>query len=72
MLVKVHPDVSRLTWRFGRWHHYVDYSPFRRNKLIRKPGLDIPDTVNEFGMVLVDRETAYPSCKQDGAQQCTA
>src|SRR5215831_7223167 len=23
MLVRLHPDVARLVWRFGRWHHHV-------------------------------------------------
>ena len=36
MIVRLHPDVARLTWRFGRIHHYVNYRPFKRNKLIKK------------------------------------
>ena len=39
--------------RFGRVHHYVDYSPFKRNKLIRRPDADVPDEPNEYGMALV-------------------
>ena len=35
MQVQVHPDVSRMVWRYGRWHHHVDYRPFKKNKLIR-------------------------------------
>ena len=53
MQVAVHPDVSRLVWRFNRWHHHVDYRRFRKNKLIRKPGIEIPEGVNEYGMRLV-------------------
>lgn len=53
MLVHVHPDVARLTWRFNRWHHYVDYRPFKRNRLIRRPGVEIPAEPNEYGMQLV-------------------
>jgi len=52
MQVAVHPDVSRLVWKFGRWHHHVDYSRFRKNKLIKKDGLEIEQGVNEYGMVL--------------------
>lgn len=52
MLVREHPDVARLTWKWNRWHHYVDYRPFRANKLIRKPGVEIPHGVNNYGMVL--------------------
>lgn len=36
MLVRVHPDVCELVWKFGRVHHYVDYLPFKRHLLIRK------------------------------------
>jgi hypothetical protein len=48
-----HPDVTRVIRRFGRWQHYVDYRPFRRNRLIRKPGVVIPSEPNEYGMRLV-------------------
>lgn len=51
MLKKLHPDVTRVLWRFNRWHHYVDYSRFRRNRLQRRPGLVIPQEPNEYGMV---------------------
>lgn len=53
MLVDLHPDVSRVVWRYGRWHHHVNYEPFKKNKLILKPGLEIPNTVNNYGMKLV-------------------
>ena len=53
MQVAMHPDVSRLVKRFNRWHHYVDYRPFKKNKLILKPGVVIPDGPNEYGMKLV-------------------
>jgi len=36
MLVDLHPDVARLAWRFGRWHHHVDYSQFKRIPLIKR------------------------------------
>jgi hypothetical protein len=53
MLVDLHPDVSRVVWRYGRWHHHVNYEPFKKNKLILKSGLEIPNTVNNYGMKLV-------------------
>jgi hypothetical protein len=34
MIVMLHPDVARLTWKFNRWHHEIDYSGFKGNKLI--------------------------------------
>lgn len=56
MLVKMHPDVARLDYRFSRIHHYVDYSPFKRNRLKRDPNVEIPKGVNEYGMKLGDRK----------------
>lgn len=51
-LRRKHPDVTKTVFKWGRWQHHVDYRPFKRNKLIRKPGIVIPDGVNNFGMVL--------------------
>lgn len=36
MQVAMHPDVSRLVTRFGRIHHFVDYSQFRKIRLVRR------------------------------------
>lgn len=52
MLVDVHPDVSRITHRFGRIHHHVDYKGFKKNKLIRKNDIDIHSGANNYGMQL--------------------
>ena len=52
MLVDMHPDVSRLVWRFGRQHHYVNYLPFKGIKLRCKPDIEIREGANDFGMVL--------------------
>lgn len=35
MLVDEHPDVARVAWRYGRWHHHVDYKAFSHLGLIR-------------------------------------
>ncbi len=35
MLANLHPDVTKMVWKFSRWHHEVDYSGFTQ-KLIRK------------------------------------
>lgn len=51
-LVDQHPDITTITEKWGRYQHQVDYSGFKRNKLIRKPGIIIPDEVNNYGMVL--------------------
>lgn len=42
MLVDMHPDVARVVWRFGRWHHHVDYSPFKDLRLLRRPDYVAP------------------------------
>lgn len=52
MQVKLHPDVSRLVWKFNRWHHHVDYTPFKRNKLIKKKKIKISKGVDNYGMTL--------------------
>jgi len=48
-LYNQHPDCVKIVWRYGRWHHQVDYSGFN-NKLLKIEDLDIPDRVNEYGM----------------------
>ena len=50
MQVAVHPDVSTLVWKFNRYHHHVDYRPFKTNKLIRKKDIHIPTDMNNYGM----------------------
>jgi hypothetical protein len=52
-LAEQHPDVARVVWKFGRWHHQVDYSPFKGNRLKRRAGVVVPDGPNEYGMQLV-------------------
>jgi hypothetical protein len=37
-LCEQHPDVSTITWKWGRWQHQVNYEPFKKNKLIKKRG----------------------------------
>lgn len=32
-LMKQHPDIVRLSMKWGRWQHHVDYSSFRFNRL---------------------------------------
>lgn len=52
MLVRMHPDVAELTRddkRFNRWHHIVDYSPFKDNRLIRS-GRAPAKRPNDYGM----------------------
>jgi len=51
-LYNAHPDVVRITEKFGRVHHHVNYKPFAKNKLIRKKEREIPNRINNYGMVL--------------------
>jgi len=48
-----HPDVVKVVWKFNRWHHEVDYTPFRGNRLVLKPGIVPRRDVNEYDMNLV-------------------
>ena len=53
MQVKLHPDVSKLTWRYGRWHHHVNYNKFKReNRLILRDDVVIKQGVNDYGLTL--------------------
>lgn len=56
MLEEMHPDVAKVVWKFNRWHHYVDYTPFKNNKLKRKKDLILSDEVNNYGMILKEKE----------------
>jgi hypothetical protein len=53
MLVKMHPDVAKVIVAHDRWHHKVDYSSFKKNRLLKKEGLEIPEGVNNYGMELI-------------------
>jgi|TARA_Y100000033_G_C2748917_1_gene112733 hypothetical protein len=55
MLVNVHPDVSELKWRYGRWHHSVDYKVFK-TKLVRKDNYKFKTGVNNYGLKLKVRK----------------
>ena len=46
-----HPDVVDVKWKFGRWHHQVDYRPFKANKFRLRKGVEIAEGVNNYGMV---------------------
>lgn len=47
-----HPDVVKITQKWGRWQHHVDYGRFRANKLKLKQGVEVADEVDDHGMVL--------------------
>lgn len=60
-LERQHPDVAKVVWRYGRWHHDVDYTRFSRNRLIEKADRAAVEDP-EYGMRLVrsGRSSRYP------------
>lgn len=46
MLYRMHPDIVRLKWRFGRAHHLVDYSRWKNVPLIPDPNAPKPLSVS--------------------------
>lgn len=57
-LVEQHPDVARIVWRYNRWHHEVDYSPFQNNTPRLRVGVTVPTGVDNFGMKFVRKGQA--------------
>lgn len=51
-LKEQHPDVVDVVWKFNRWHHHVDYSPFKKNKLIKKQNINIKSNIDNYGMTI--------------------
>lgn len=54
MLAQLHPDVAKVVWKFNRWHHHVDYSKFKENRLIKTTDTSNMKKINNYGMVLVN------------------
>ena len=50
-LKKQHPEIVNIKQRWGRWQHVVNYSQFRKNKLIKKD-IVINKDINNYGMEL--------------------
>ena len=59
MLADMHPDVATVVWRYGRWHHHVNYNPFKKNKLKFKDNIHLSTGVNNYNMIL-DRNFQDP------------
>jgi len=55
-LQRQHPDVVKVVWKFDRWHHHVDYKKFSGNKLVKRDDVFVPNVVNDFGMIKVQKE----------------
>ena len=52
-----HPDVVRVTRRWNRWQHSVNYKPFKNNPLKLREGAVVPEGVNNYGMACFERKT---------------
>lgn len=61
-LRELHPDIVKVTRKWGRPQHYVDYSGFKGNRLIPKAGrvLISDGAVDNYGMDLKVFEASVP------------
>ena len=41
MLVDAHPDVAKVVWRYGRWHHMVNYEVFHPERKLNPENMKI-------------------------------
>jgi hypothetical protein len=55
-LVAQHPDVAKITFKFGRWHHNVDYRSFKKNKLEYYENINFSKETNNYGMRLESKK----------------
>lgn len=51
-LQKQHPDVVEVVWKFNRWHHKVDYAPFKNNRPVYAKAIVPTEAINEYEMRL--------------------
>ena len=55
MLADMHPDVAKVIKQYNRWHHYVNYRPFKKNMLKKIKGIILENKINNYGMKLVKK-----------------
>lgn len=55
MLEAIHPDVSEVKWKYNRWHHVVNYKPFKANKLEFVDGYDPQTNLDETSIFSLER-----------------
>ena len=48
-----HPDVAKIIKKYNKYHHYIDYTPFKHIKYIFKKKIILKNNVNNYGMKLV-------------------
>lgn len=54
MLADLHPDVAKVVFKFNRWHHHVDYLPFKKNRLKKIVDTSTMKKVDNYGLTLVE------------------
>ena len=52
MLKKMHPEMVELTYRYGRPHHKVDFSKYKKRALKLKDDVKIENKIDNYGMKL--------------------
>lgn len=55
MLKEAYPHLTEVVQKFHRWHHQVNYAPFKRNKLIKKKHIP-PDLLTKYDFKLYRKE----------------
>lgn len=50
-LKRQHPDCAKITRKYGRWHHHVDYRRFKANRLLPDPDWIEPERPKDYGLV---------------------
>lgn len=56
MLKEQHPEVTKLTKKWDRWHHHVNYQPFKSNTLDPKDDPDIEIADYEYDLVQLESD----------------
>jgi hypothetical protein len=59
MLEVIHPDVAEVKWRYGRFHHHVDYRPFKSNEPLYIDGYDPKTNKVETDQFQMERVKDY-------------
>lgn len=57
MIEGLHPDVAKVKWKFNRWHHDVNYKPFKSNQL-KKSDLKFNSDENNYGLMKVKKHAS--------------
>jgi hypothetical protein len=58
MLEDMHPDVAKVVWRFNRWHHHVNYKPFKNNRLKKITNYENEKKINNYGMEIYEQDSS--------------